>query len=96
MSTPEGRVKERVKKVLKQHNAYWHMPVQNGMGSPSLDFVVCHRGRFCGIETKAGSKRPTPRQETTMRQMEEAGGFVLLVNEVEGLNELESWLDGCS
>ena len=60
MATPEGKVKEKVKKLLKAHGAYYHMPVQNGMGAPSLDFIGCHRGLYYGIETKAGNKQPTP------------------------------------
>lgn len=92
MSTPEGKVKAKVKKVLTEFNVYWHCPVMNGMGAPSLDFICCHEGRFFGIETKAGNKKPTPRQETTMGQIESAGGKAFLVNEVEGLDELREWL----
>ena len=92
MSTPEGVVKNKVKKLLAEFNAYWHCPVQNGMGAPSLDFICCHEGRYFGIETKAGKGRPTPRQETTMNQIRLAGGLAFLVNEVEGLQELRDWL----
>lgn len=92
MSTPEGVVKNKVKKLLTEFNAYWHCPVQNGMGAPSLDFICCHEGRYFGIETKAGNKKPTPRQETTMNQIRLAGGLAFLVNEVEGLQELREWL----
>ena len=90
--TPEGKVKEKVKKLLKAHGAYYHMPVQNGMGAPSLDFIGCHRGLYYGIETKAGNKQPTPRQETTIAQIRAAGGLAFVVNEVSGLDELEAWL----
>lgn len=106
MSTPEGKVKEKVKKLLKEHEAYWHMPVQNGMGAPSLDFVGCHRvlitpemvgrevGLFYSVETKAGDKDMTPRQKSTAASMERAGAKVFLVNELTGLQELEEWLNG--
>jgi len=90
--TPEGKVKEKVKKLLKAHGAYYHMPVQNGMGAPSLDFIGCHRGLYYGIETKAGNNQPTPRQETTISQIRAAGGLAFVVNEVSGLEELEAWL----
>ncbi len=92
--TPEGKVKALVKALLKQHGAYYHMPVQNGMGKPSLDFVGCHQGGFFAVETKAGSKRMTERQEITAHEMEKAGGVVFLVNEVVGMNELTEWLKG--
>ena len=92
MATPEGRVKERVKKELAKAKAYYHMPVQNGMGCPSLDFIGCHLGRFFGIETKAGKKGPTPRQQITMAGMELAGGKAFLINDETGLDELRAWL----
>lgn len=90
--TPEGRVKEKVKQLLKRHGAYYHMPVQNGMGAPSLDFICCHEGRYFGVETKAANKTPTPRQLGTMRAIRESGGAAFLVNEETGLKELEEWL----
>lgn len=96
MTTPEGKVKERVKRVLKHHGSYWHMPVQNGMGAPTLDFIGCHQGRFFGIETKPGNKQPTPRQKLTMEAMEAAGGKTFLINDATGTGELEFWLEGAN
>lgn len=90
--TPEGKVKAKVKELLKEHGAYWHCPVQNGMGAPSLDFVCCHRGLYFAIETKAGNKQPTPRQEITINQIRLTGGLAFVVNESEGMNELREWL----
>jgi len=92
--TPEGKVKEKVKKLLKEHGAYWHCPVQNGMGAPSLDFVCCYRGRYFAIEPKAGNKKPTPRQELTIKQIRDAEGLAFVINEESGMDELEDWLNG--
>lgn len=92
MSTPEFKVKVKVKKVLAEHGAYWHCVVQNGMGAPSLDFTGCHRGRFFAVETKAGSKQMTDRQANTAKEMEAAGAAVFLINEVTGTEALERWL----
>lgn len=91
MTTPEGKVKEKVKRVLKAHDAYYHMPVQNGMGSPTLDFVGCHFGRYFAIETKAPGKKPTPRQELTIDQIRQAGGKVFVID--GDTSDLEEWLD---
>lgn len=90
--TPEGKVKAKVKTVLKRFGAYYHMVVQNGLGAPSLDFVGCHGGMFFAVETKAGNKDMTERQKQTASTMQEAGATVFLVNEVFGLAELEQWL----
>lgn len=92
MSTPEGKIKTEVKALLNLYGAYYHMPVLNGMGKPSLDFIGCHKGNFFGIETKAANKQPTERQARTMQEMEAAGGKTFVVNAVTGMGELREWL----
>ena len=104
--TPEAKVKERIRNLLKAHGAYWHSPVQNGMGTPALDFHVCHKGRYAGIEAKAPTKHLTPRQEITRREIGRAGGVVFVIGEIDlrnvlhekheysGMAELEAWLLG--
>lgn len=77
--TPEGKVKEKVKKVFKEFGAYYHMPVQNGMGKPSLDFICCHKGRFLAVETKAEKGQLTLRQQATIDEMQKAGAIVLVI-----------------
>lgn len=95
----EKTVKERVKRMLRNHGAWWHMPVQRGHGASGVDFHVCHNGRFLGIETKRPGKHPTPRQELTLENIREAGGKTLVVGEVyneddtfSGESELRAWL----
>lgn len=93
MSTPEAKVKERVKKLLKKYGVYWHCPVMNGMGSPTLDFICCVHGRYLAIETKAPGKMPTPRQEQTIAAIRAAGGTVSVVDGSElTFHELEIFL----
>lgn len=91
--TPEGRVKVKVKALLKRHKIYYHMPVMNGMGSPTLDFICCVNGRFFAIETKAPGKKPTPRQEVTMKQMADSGAFVFVVTNDDELCTLSAYLE---
>ena len=88
--TPEGRVKAKVKRVLGKPGIYHHMPVQNGMGKPSLDFIGCAYGNFFAIETKAPGKKPTERQEITIAEIRAAGGKVFVID--GDTTELESWL----
>jgi predicted RecB family endonuclease len=90
--TPEGRVKDRVKALLKKHGAYYHMPVQNGFGAPTLDIIGCHKGRFFAVETKAGRGDYTDRQRQTAENMATAGARVFLVNSHQGYDELQIWL----
>lgn len=81
-STPERKVKDKVKKVLKDLGAYYVMPVTGGYGnSGAPDFLVCYRGKFIGIECKAGKGRVTALQEKNLSQIEQADGIALVVNE---------------
>lgn len=94
--TPEGKVKEKVKKLLKEFGVYYHMPVQNGMGKPSLDFVCCHKGRFLAIETKTEKGKLTTRQQVTMDEMQAAGAIVLVIrgeSDGETFNLLRCFLE---
>lgn len=88
--TPEGRIKESVKQVLRRYKVYWHCPMQNGMGAPALDFACCCKGAYFAIETKALGKKPTMRQEITIQQIRDAGGKVFVID--GDLSELEHWL----
>ena len=69
-NTPEGRIKDAVKKYLTALGAYWYMPVSNGMGRVGCpDFLICYKGRFIACETKAPGKRhnttPNPSSSST-------------------------------
>ena len=80
--TPEGRIKAKVSAELKKLGTQcWRfMPVQTGFGTPALDYLACINGWFVSIETKKDSKaKLTDRQEATKRDMEAAGGIVLVV-----------------
>lgn len=92
--TPEGRVKNKVKRLLKQHGCYFFMPVQMGYGASTLDLLVCHRGKFIGIETKApGVNKMTKRQEIVAEEIRAAGGEVYLVNDTDSLLHLAAALE---
>lgn len=96
----EKTVKDRVKRILRNHGAWWHMPVQRGHGAPGLDFHAVHLGRFLAIETKRPGKHPTPRQLLTIETIEKAKGKVFVIGETydpdtdtfSGEEELKAWL----
>jgi hypothetical protein len=82
LATPEVKVKQKVKAVLKNLGAYYVMPVTGGYGrSGAPDFLVCYKGRFIGIECKAGKNKPTALQEKNLREIEDAGGSSLVIDE---------------
>lgn len=90
--TPETKVKKKVREVLKALGAYYVMPITGGYGnSGAPDFVVCLRGRFIGIECKAGKGKTTALQEKNLAQIRSAGGLAIVINE-ENINELKDEL----
>ena len=90
MSTPEGKVKAKVRKakaaLIKDGYGIWSfMPVQMGYGAPALDFLWCVNGQFIAIETKIKGKYMTPRQQQTADEIKAAGGLVFVVFDDESL-----------
>lgn len=80
--TPEKKVKNKAVKILKELGAYYFYPVTGGYGSSGVpDIVGCYRGRFFGIECKAGKGKTTALQDKNLADIARAGGIALVVNE---------------
>jgi Holliday junction resolvase len=80
--TPEGKVKEKIKKHLKSKDIYFVMPATGGYGSSGApDIIVCHKGMFYGIECKAGNNKPTALQQNNLDRIEKNGGYAVVINE---------------
>lgn len=95
-STPEGKVKDKIRKILATHNCYVTMPIGTGFGCAGVpDYLVCINGHFLGIEAKAGKNKPTALQEKHMADIRRFGGYTLVVNE-ENFDELEKLLKDLS
>ena len=81
-TTPEGKVKAKVVKLLKAHGVYYFFPATHGYGVSGLfDIVVCVEGCFIGIEVKATSKnKPTALQIRNALLAKSAGAVVVLIH----------------
>ena len=89
--TPEGRVKEAVKKRLKELGIWHFSPVSNGMGRHGIpDLICCWNGRFLAIETKAKGKRANTSalQDIELTAINSAGGIAVVIDDVEQLDEV--------
>lgn len=94
--TPEGRVKEAVKRYLKTKGAWYYMPVQNGMGVVGVpDFICCWEGQFIAIETKAPGKAntTTPNQDRQINSIRNAGGIAIVVDDVKDVERMFAFLE---
>lgn len=89
-STPEGRVKAKVKQFFKNIGAWYYMPVQNGMGVVGIpDFIACIGGRFVAVETKAPGREgaTTANQDMQLGLIHDAGGCAVVVSDVDTLKQ---------
>jgi|TARA_R110000868_G_scaffold96840_13_gene266285 Holliday junction resolvase len=90
LRTPEGKVKDKVVKILKQYGVYYFFPVTGGFGMSGIpDIICCHNGRFIAIECKAGKNKTTALQDAHLARIRAAGGVAVVINEenVNGLAE---------
>lgn len=86
--TPEGRVKNKVKAILKANEIWYFMPSANGFGKVGVpDFICCWDGKFFAIETKAPGKRHTltANQQMQIGLIQKAKGWALVVDDEQQL-----------
>lgn len=90
--TPEGRVKDAVRKILTEFGIYHFMPPGMGFGRAGIpDIIGCFRGQFIAIECKAGKGKTTALQDRELSAIRMAGGYTWVINE-DGLIELKEKL----
>ena len=81
-TTPEGKVKAKVKRVLDTHKVYHFSPPGMGLGRAGIpDIIACYDGRFIGIECKAGKNKTTAIQDKNIRAIQASGGIAMVINE---------------
>lgn len=82
MMTPEKKVKMKVVEILKERGVYYFYASTGGYGASGVpDIICCYKGRFIGIECKAGKGKTTALQEKNIAQIIAQGGLAIVVNE---------------
>lgn len=90
-SGPEKKVKDACVAVIKAFDAYYFFPPSNGMGRAGIpDIIVCHRGKFLGVECKAGYNKPSALQEREIHAIHKAGGSAMVIRE-DTVDMLKEW-----
>jgi hypothetical protein len=91
-STPESKVKTKIRAILKEHGVYYAMPIGTGYGNAGVpDFLCCVNGRFVAIEAKAGNGQTTALQDKNLRDIAAANGVTLVIRE-DNINALAGYL----
>lgn len=81
--TPEGKVKDELKKQLREIGAFQVQVIQGVMSFGGIsDSLVCYRGIFFALEVKADATRrgPTPLQMQFLDGVSAAGGISYVVD----------------
>jgi pantoate kinase len=94
-TTPESRVKAKIRAILKEHNVYYAMPIGTGYGNSGVpDFLCCVNGKFVAIEAKAGKGVATALQLKNLSEINKAGGYTCIINETN-LDYLKNVIAEC-
>lgn len=81
-TTPEGKVKAKVVKILKDYGVYYFFAAANGYGRAGIpDIICCVNGKFIAIECKAGSNTTTALQDREIDAIRAAKGVAAVINE---------------
>ena len=90
-STPEGRVKSRIKAWLSAQGFYHFSPIGGPYAVHGVpDIVVCANGRFVGIECKAPGKEKntTKNQDLHKERIERNQGVAIVTSKLEDVVEI--------
>ena len=95
--TPEGKVKDSIKKLLKSYgpDVYYFMPAMGSFGRSGVpDLVACVHGAFVAIEVKADKRKnpPTAIQQKNLHEIQQAHGHALVID-ANDLDFLKTYLD---
>lgn len=86
---PESRIGNAIRKYCEAQGAFVFKVHGNEMMMAGLpDLIVCHEGRFLGIEVKTPEGTVSIRQKYVHSLIERAGGSVLVARSVD---DVKGW-----
>lgn len=93
-TTPEGRIKALLDKMLKAEGVWSYSPQAGPFGVAGIpDRVAIVSGQFVGIECKADkTKKPTALQMKCMRDIEQAGGKCFVVYDNDTIETVREYI----
>lgn len=93
MSTPEKKVKDKIRKVLREAGAWHCMPATYGLGASGVpDIVGVYKGRGFAIEAKAGKNKPTALQQAQIDAFNAAGGVAWVIDGTDPVRRTQELL----
>jgi Holliday junction resolvase len=97
-TTPEGKVKRLLDKMLKEEGI-WSFPPQSGIYGRSgiPDRIAIVLGRFVAIECKADKTKynVTALQQKALEEIKAAGGKTFIVWDEQTVEMVRDWITAC-
>ena len=93
-TTPEGKIKARLDKMLKELGVWFFSPQAGPFGKAGIpDRIAVVNGIFVGIECRANkSKKPTALQMKCLKDIANAGGKSFVVYDNETIEEVRTYI----
>ena len=93
-TTPEGKIKRRLDKMLNAEGVWFYSPQAGPFGVAGIPDRVCIvEGQFVGVEAKADkTKKPTALQMKCMRDIEQAGGKCFVVYDDDTITQVRDYI----
>ena len=85
-NTPEGRVKAKITKWLRESRIWYCMPIGSAFMSAGVpDIICCYHGWFVALEVKAPGKEKntTKLQDFQLAAIRDCGGLAIVVSSLE-------------
>ena len=94
-TTPEGKIKSKLDKILKSLDVWYFNPQSGIFGKSGVpDKILCVNGHFIGVECKADrSKKPTALQLKCMKDIELHGGKCFVACDDKSINEVKLYIE---
>jgi hypothetical protein len=95
MSTPEGKIKNKLDTMLKKEKIWFFSPQAGPYGDSGVhDRIACVYGLFVSIEAKADAKKKmTPKQILKATQVTKAGGIFFLVYDDASIERVRQFIN---
>jgi len=86
----EQKLVDQIKAYLKDQPDTFHFKSHGGFyGTAGIpDIIICHKGRFVGLECKAKGRKPTLLQQVAINKITKAGGIAVVVYCLDEVKEL--------
>ena len=86
----EQKLIDQIKAYLKDRPDTFYFKSHGGFyGTAGIpDIIICHKGKFVGLECKAKGRKPTLLQQLTINKIKKACGIAVVVYSLDEVKEL--------